>query len=193
MNTLKNVGYPGIDMYPMQQVNINGTQPLGADHAVFYPVITTASTSSVAGTAPKNAIVEVFRTTNDPGLYGPGESFVGSTVADSVGNWSLTATLPAGAIVTATATALGNINTSEYGAERRGPRGGPGRPRRDVLELDGLLRHLDDEHPGRHGGGIVVAGLEHARALGSRRQPRHPPAGAPDGARDRQLHVLDRE
>ena len=60
-------------MYPMKQVNINGTQPLGADHAVFYPVITAASTSSVAGTAPKNAIVEVFRTTNDPGLYGPGE------------------------------------------------------------------------------------------------------------------------
>ena len=61
MNTIKNVGYPGIDMYPMKQVNINGTQPLGADHAVFYPVITAATTSSVSGTAPKNAIVEVFR------------------------------------------------------------------------------------------------------------------------------------
>ena len=163
MNTLKNVGYPGIDMYPMKQVNINGTQPLGADHAVFYPVITTASTSSVAGTAPKNAIVEVFRTTNDPGLYGPGESFVGSTVADSVGNWSLAATLPAGAIVTATATALGNINTSEYAQNVAVPGAAPDVRGVDVLELDGLLRHLDDEHPGRHGGGIVVARLEHAR------------------------------
>jgi len=114
MNTLKNVGYPGIDMYPMKQVNINGTQPQGADHAVFYPVIDAATTTAVSGTAPANAIVEVFRTTNDPGLYGPGESFVGSTVASGAGAWSLAAVLPPGAIVTATATAIGNINTSEY-------------------------------------------------------------------------------
>ena len=114
MNSLRNVGYPGIDMYPMKQVNLNGTQPLGADHAVFYPVITAATTTSVAGTAMKNAIVEVFRTTNDPGLYGPGESFVGSTVASATGDWSLSAALPAGAILTATATTYGNVNTSEY-------------------------------------------------------------------------------
>jgi CSLREA domain-containing protein len=115
MNTMKNVGYPGIDMLPMKQVNINGTQPLGADHAVFYPVITAATTTSVTGTAMKNAIVEVFRTTNDPGLYGPGESFLGSTVADAAGAWSLNVTLPPGAIVTSTATTYANINTSEFG------------------------------------------------------------------------------
>lgn len=114
MNTFKNVGYPGIDMFPMKQVNINGTQPLGADHATFYPVITNATTTSVSGTAMNNAIVEIYRTTNDPGLYGPGESFVGSTVASSSGAWSINATLPAGAIVTATATAYANINTSEF-------------------------------------------------------------------------------
>jgi hypothetical protein len=114
MNTFKNVGYPGIDLYPVKQVNINGTQPLGAEHATFYPVIAAATTAGVSGTAMKNAIVEVFRTTNDPGLYGPGESFVGSTVADVDGNWALAATLPAGAILTATATAYGNINTSEF-------------------------------------------------------------------------------
>ena len=115
MNTMKNVGYPGIDMFPMKQVNINGTQPGGADHAVFYPVITAATTTSVSGTAPANAIVEVYRSTNDPGLHGPGESFVGSTVASGAGAWSLAATLSPGAIVTATATTYGNINTSEYG------------------------------------------------------------------------------
>ena len=104
-------------------------------------------TTSVSGTALNNAIVEVYRTTNDPGLYGPGESFVGSTVASSSGAWSINATLPAGAIVTATATAYANINTSEFAAERRSARGAPGGPRRDVLELDGLLRHHDDEHP----------------------------------------------
>jgi CSLREA domain-containing protein len=111
-NTMINVGYPGIDMFPVNQVNINGTQPGAADHAVFYPVLT-ATTTSVSGTAPKNATVEVYRTTNDPGLYGPGESFLGSAVANASGAFSLAVNLPAGAIVTATSV-VNNLNTSEY-------------------------------------------------------------------------------
>jgi CSLREA domain-containing protein len=66
-NTFRNTGYPAIDMYPLTQVNVNGTQPSGADHAVFYPVITGAGTSTVSGTAPKGAKVELFLSWNDPG------------------------------------------------------------------------------------------------------------------------------
>jgi CSLREA domain-containing protein len=124
-NVMTNVGYPGIDMWPVKQVNVNGTQPGGADHAVLYPVITNPTTTGVSGTAPKNATVEVFRTTNDPGLYGPGESFVGSTVADASGAWSLTASLPPGAILTATSTALTPRNTSEFAQNVAVPGGVP--------------------------------------------------------------------
>ena len=113
-NTMTNVGYPGIDMWPVKQVNVNGTQPGGADHAVLYPVIASPTTTGVSGTAPKNAIVEVYRTTNDPGLYGPGETFVGSTVANASGAWSLPAVLPAGAILTATSSVGTPLNTSEF-------------------------------------------------------------------------------
>ena len=84
------------------------TQPLGADHAVFYPVITRRTTSSVSGTAVNNAIVEVYLSSNDPGLYGPGAYLRRQHGGGrATGDWSLPAALPAGAIVTATATAYG--------------------------------------------------------------------------------------
>ena len=112
-NTFVNTGYPAIDMYPLTTVNTNGTQPLGADHAVFYPVITSATTTLVSGTAPKNATVELYGTWNDPGLFGPGRSFLVTTTADASGAFSAPVSLAAGDIVTATATFNGN--TSEFG------------------------------------------------------------------------------
>jgi CSLREA domain-containing protein len=115
-NTFRNVGSPAIDMYPLQQVNVNGAQPLGADHAVFYPVITSASTSSVSGTAPKGAAVEVYLSWNDPGQNGPGRTYLGTATASSTGSgaWSLPVSLNPGDVVTATAS-VNNLNTSEFG------------------------------------------------------------------------------
>ncbi len=115
-NTFRNVGYPAIDMYPLQQVNVNGTQPLGADHAVLYPVITSASTSTVSGTAPRSAKVEVYLSWNDPGQNGPGRTYLGTATASSTGSgvWSLPVSLNAGDVVTATAS-VSNLNTSEFG------------------------------------------------------------------------------
>jgi hypothetical protein len=81
----------------------------GPNDGLFCPVISSATTSSVSGTACNNCIVEVFQATNAGATqgYGEGESYLGTATANSSGNWSLgisKAQLPAGDYVTATAT-----------------------------------------------------------------------------------------
>ena len=112
-NTFRNIGGLGIDMYPLGQVNVNGTQPSGADHAVFYPVISSATTTAVSGTAPKGASVEIYGTFGNPGSYGPGRTYLTTATANaSTGAFSAPVTLQPGDVVTAIANS--GINTSEF-------------------------------------------------------------------------------
>ena len=55
----------------------------GADRAVFYPVITSATTTTVKGAAPKGAKVELYTSWNDPGQYGPGRAYLTTVTANA--------------------------------------------------------------------------------------------------------------
>jgi hypothetical protein len=120
-NTMRNVGSPAIDNWPVHVINVNGTQPDAGNGAEMYPVITSASTTAVSGTAPANAIVEVYTSHDLPGAYGPGDTFVAATTASGSGAWSVSASLTPGQVVTSTAT--NNGNTGEFGVNVAVPGG----------------------------------------------------------------------
>ncbi len=100
----------------------------GANQELNYPVPTQATYAGgqvvIQGTLdidtpPETALVEVFKAAPDPSGHGEGQVFVGATIPDSMGNWTLTTALLApGEHVTATATDLA-ANTSEFGPTLR--------------------------------------------------------------------------
>ncbi len=118
-NTYRNIGSGlAIDNYPLGVVNVNGAQPSGSDHAVFYPVITSVTTTSVSGTAPKGSVVEIYNTFAGPGSYGPGRNYLTSVTANaSTGAFTASVSLNPGDVVTATATTgvAPTADTSEFG------------------------------------------------------------------------------
>lgn len=81
------------------------------------PLITSATTTTISGTASPNATVEVFKSQNTNPFQcagtpaNQGADFVGSTLSDASGIWSLSGTF--GGYVTATATDATN-NSSEF-------------------------------------------------------------------------------
>ncbi|MEQ1746144.1 MAG: SprB repeat-containing protein, partial [Saprospiraceae bacterium] len=81
------------------------------------PVITQATTQIIRGTAPANALVEVFvhSSAGCAGAPCQGKTFVGSTTALASGLWTLPTpgSVPGGSMVTATATISSN-NTSAF-------------------------------------------------------------------------------
>lgn len=98
----------GIDLAPQGVVNCT-TPPPGPNDYTPCPVIQHATTTQVSGTACANCMVEVFIASaqpNDQG-HGEGKKFLGRTLADASGNWSLTLSagqVSVGQSVTATAT-----------------------------------------------------------------------------------------
>jgi CSLREA domain-containing protein len=105
----------GIDLDP-NGVNPNdvGDGDSGANQQLNFPVLGTATSTSVRGTACAGCVVEVFVADSDPSGYGEGRTFLGSSVADSSGRFAVTVSgVSAGQLVTATATD-GQGNTSEF-------------------------------------------------------------------------------
>ncbi|HWN73256.1 MAG TPA: NosD domain-containing protein [Solirubrobacterales bacterium] len=90
-----------------------GTEPNGPNEGVKPPFVTKATTTGAEGLgAQAGAKVRVFRKASaEPGEL---ESFLAETTADAFGNWKVTfpASIPAGALVTATQTSLAG-GTSE--------------------------------------------------------------------------------
>lgn len=90
----------------------------GGNNNIQSPSITSATTSQVSGTAPNNTTIEVFTNVNSNCGGSPcqGKFHLGTTTANSSGNWSLTSfnlSVSTGDQVTATATDAAN-NTSEF-------------------------------------------------------------------------------
>ena len=93
----------------------------GANGGLNPPVINMVSkfTGLVIGTATASATVEVFSTgTPDPSGGGEGRAYLGSTIANGSGAWTMTlGALADGTILTATATDT-NGNTSQFSVNR---------------------------------------------------------------------------
>ncbi len=102
-------------------IDINDTSDIDVGPNTFlnYPVFTSSTqnggnTYSLAGTAPPNAFVEIFGSTNDVIGVGEGKFYAGTTIADGSGNFSVTLNIPWEYYsVTATATDAAG-NTSEF-------------------------------------------------------------------------------
>jgi CSLREA domain-containing protein len=110
----------GIDLSPPWGVTPNdpGDADNGGNNLQNFPVISSATTSTVQGTACLGCTVEIFETDEDPSSdYGEGISPVGEGLTDASGNFSISidpiATVDICDYVTATATDASG-NTSEF-------------------------------------------------------------------------------
>ena len=83
--------------------------------AITAPVITVPDVTGMDGTAPPNAIIEIYTqdTTSCPGAPCQGKTLIGTTTADGSGFWYLPGPLTLGDEVTAVAINSAN-NTSEF-------------------------------------------------------------------------------
>jgi CSLREA domain-containing protein len=110
----------GIDLAPIGSVNQNdsGDGDSGPNQQLNFPVLSTATTRVVSGTACAGCTVEIFVATGGAGAYGEGRTFVGSATAASGGAFTATISgAAAGDFLTATATDSQG-NTSEFGLNR---------------------------------------------------------------------------
>ena len=108
-NSIYNNGTSGIYFNP--KLDPDSGQLMYPNENISPPDITSATTNMVVGTACANCTVELFiadkNSANDPSgdNYGEGETFIGSTVADESGTFTLSFTrVTEGEILTATAT-----------------------------------------------------------------------------------------
>ena len=108
----------GIDILPAG-VNPNGYYPAtGPNQALPFPVIATASATTVTGRACANCTVEIFAADGGANAFGEGQTFVGSAVASAAGTFTATVSgLAPGGYATATATDA-NGNSSEFSLNR---------------------------------------------------------------------------
>ncbi len=108
--------YDEDDLWPGVTPNDPGDADTGPNEQLNFPVIISATTASVIGTACADCTVEVFVADADPSGYGEGQTFVGSGAADGAGNFNVAVSgVQAEEWVTATATD-GDGNTSEFSA-----------------------------------------------------------------------------
>jgi titin len=109
----------GIDLAPLGRVDCMGPSP-GPNDYTPCPVIQTATTSVVGGTACGGCVVEVFAASAELDDQGCGEGavFLGSAAATSSGAWSVALSpgqIASGKPITATATTAGPLpETSEF-------------------------------------------------------------------------------
>ena len=126
-NSIYNNGRLGIDLgtVPGVSPNDSGDLDTGTNEELNWPVLKTATSTQVTGTAcseavvPKPCRIEVFiakRNTSDSGggNYGQGKTFVGAGTTNSNGSFAVTISgVTAGQYLTATATDAAG-NTSEF-------------------------------------------------------------------------------
>jgi len=101
-------------------LGIEDSPPSGVD-TTGYPVFTSVGLNSVTGTACPGCIVELYMSDDDPSGYGEGMTFIGDTVADSLGNFTVTSLMfPVVICDTITGTATDpDGNTSEFAENHR--------------------------------------------------------------------------
>ncbi|HYV92966.1 MAG TPA: hypothetical protein VE978_14345 [Chitinophagales bacterium] len=89
----------------------------GGNNNMASPIITTANATTVSGTSSANAVIEIFKSQNTNPILcsstplNQGTDFLGTTIADASGNWTMNGTF--GGYLTATARDANN-NTSAF-------------------------------------------------------------------------------
>ncbi|HEX5164595.1 MAG TPA: carbohydrate-binding protein, partial [Thermomicrobiales bacterium] len=119
-NSIYNNGEIGIDLGGNKDTGGDGVTPndgswgSGPNQRIDYPVITSATTTSVSGTALTGYRVEIFIADSPAGQYGEGRTFVGAGVANGSGHFTIPVSgVAAGNVLTATSTDSAG-NTSEF-------------------------------------------------------------------------------
>jgi CSLREA domain-containing protein len=114
-NAIWGNGKLGIDLDPAGATpNDAGDGDNGPNQQRNYPVLQTATTSQVSGTACNGCTVEVFVADSDVSGFGEGQRFIGSTIANADQTFAVAISgVIAGQMLTATATDA-NGNTSEF-------------------------------------------------------------------------------
>src|SRR5581483_3367765 len=106
----------GIDLEAVGTVNQNdaGDADTGANEGLNFPVLASATTQQVTGSACASCTVELFKADSAAGEYGEGKTFLGSGAAGADGSFSIPISgAQDGDAVTATATDAAG-NTSEF-------------------------------------------------------------------------------
>src|SRR5579884_956407 len=131
-NIVNDNGNLALDLAPQGQVDCS-SQGAGPNDYVACPVITSATSSSIGGTACDNCTVEVFIAANGPdeAQHGGSTAYLGTAAADGSGKWVLKGPFAAGVTfdptnqqVTATATtpaSPGPAETSEFATDFPSP------------------------------------------------------------------------
>ncbi|MEA2610029.1 MAG: hypothetical protein QOJ75_2272 [Chloroflexota bacterium] len=116
-NTVTGTTGPGIDLFGIAGPDPNdpGDADMGANTLLNTPVFTSATTTTIAGTASSGATVEVYRASRPVGQYGLPIQYLGSAVAASSGTWTLPLASNVGDVITALQIAT-DQNTSELAA-----------------------------------------------------------------------------
>lgn len=116
-NLVTATGGPGIDLFGIAGPDPNdpGDADTGANTLLNTPVFTTATTTTIAGTAVPGATVEVYRASREVGSYGLPLEFLGSAAVASDGTWTLARSSTLGDLITALQIAA-DQNTSELAA-----------------------------------------------------------------------------
>jgi hypothetical protein len=114
-NTIYNNGALSIDLLPdWITLNDPGDADTGPNENLNFPVLDSATTAQVTGTACAGCVVEVYLSDSGAGAYGEGQTFAGSATADGSGNFTAPISgAVSGSWVTATATDSAG-NTSEF-------------------------------------------------------------------------------
>jgi hypothetical protein len=114
-NTFMNNGGLAIDLAPAgPTANDSGDGDSGPNENLNYPVLTSASTTAVAGTACAGCRVEIYRSTVDTGNRGEGNKLVGSATAGSNGSFSAAVSGVVGGDNVAAIAIDPSKNTSEF-------------------------------------------------------------------------------
>jgi len=114
-NSMYNNGGLGIDLHPLDTVNLNGQYAKsGTNGRQNFPLIQKATTAVVEGTSCVDCIVEIFIADAAAGQFGEGKTFLGSLTVGADGRFSIAVSgVNAGEVVTSTAIAPSG-NTSEF-------------------------------------------------------------------------------
>jgi hypothetical protein len=126
-NAFDAIGSLAIDLAPLGVANPNDPSDAddGANQQLNVPVITRATATTVTGTAPPRARVELYRSGGKAGKSGPGAAYLTTVTADAAGRFTAAASLGRREMVTATATDAAS-DTSEFAANVRAQGSGSG-------------------------------------------------------------------